>query len=84
MGVYLKERAEACTAFLEMAAITEKSAAGLDGSARDSEFANSLLQTSSLHSELRCGPSRAGHNPVGPLQGFEDPLAFRFLQGVAK
>ena len=53
--------------------------ASLDGCASDSELADSLLKSSSLHSEMRCGPSRAGHDPLGLLQGFEDLLAFRFL-----
>src|SRR5207302_1579674 len=43
-----------------------------------------MLQSGSFHSKLPCSASRAGHNPVGPLQGFEDPQAFRLLQNVAK
>jgi hypothetical protein len=41
----------------------ESRGACLGGSARDSEFANSLLQGGSLHPEICRSPFRACHNP---------------------
>jgi hypothetical protein len=56
----------------------------LDGPPCDSEFANSLLESGSLHPKICCGPFRARHNPVALLQGFNDLLTFRLLQNVVE
>ena len=48
----------------------------LGRAACDSEFANSLLESGSFHSETRRRPIQAGHNPVAVVQRFQDLLTF--------
>src|SRR6267142_5333338 len=52
------------------------SAERLGRAACDSEFANSLLESGSLHSKTRRRPIQARHNPVALVQRFQDLLTF--------